>query len=381
MNYLTVDLFKDFNCIADACPNTCCSGWGIIIDEDTHHKMVEHEEQLGIAAKDWLLETDKGFIVKLNQKRCPMLDDCNLCNVVKKLGPEFLSGTCQQYPRILHQYGNTIEGHLTTSCPDVVDKLIEKETVEFDFIEDNTSAPQYAYTNLYLFESAVRSDIVSIIQVLPTLSLRTRLFISYKILDKAIQLYQDNQLDHNLLTQATDPYLQEDTLISLNTQLQNAVDESNRYRFLQKLQSLISNISEHNGFSDYITQTNQFLSQNNLEQYLLFLEKFRAHMQPYNGFYTNYWVYHTFSDILEIPDYSHAKEKLIYVAAKFCLIQTVALGVFANNHKLTRDEYIYIVSCISRTFEHNAKFRKLLTDELITSNMISLAGLLLMLLD
>ena len=45
MNYLTVDLYKDFKCIASACPNTCCAGWRIIIDEATCKKMAEHEEQ------------------------------------------------------------------------------------------------------------------------------------------------------------------------------------------------------------------------------------------------------------------------------------------------------------------------------------------------
>ena len=45
MNYLAVDLFRDFECIADACPNTCCAGWGITIDESTHQKMIEHEEE------------------------------------------------------------------------------------------------------------------------------------------------------------------------------------------------------------------------------------------------------------------------------------------------------------------------------------------------
>ncbi len=30
MNYLAVDLYQDFECIADACPNTCCAGWTLV---------------------------------------------------------------------------------------------------------------------------------------------------------------------------------------------------------------------------------------------------------------------------------------------------------------------------------------------------------------
>ena len=27
------DYYKDFSCIAGACPDTCCAGWQIMIDE------------------------------------------------------------------------------------------------------------------------------------------------------------------------------------------------------------------------------------------------------------------------------------------------------------------------------------------------------------
>ncbi len=381
MNYLTVDLYKDFECIADTCPNTCCSGWGIIIDKDTHNKMIEHEETLGLPAKDWLLETDSGILVKLNQNRCPMLDEHNLCTVVNKLGPDFLSHTCQQYPRIFHQYGNTMEGYLTMSCPVVADKLIDKDTIQFDFGEDQTAVPPYPHTQLYLYETAVRSDIISMIQSFPDISINTRLFVSYKIIERAIQIYQGKQEDYTLLSKEIDCYFQSNTLFSLDTQLQNVVNESDRYHFLQKIQVLIHTLSDSGTFSEQAAQTMEYFSQTTLEKYLSDLDAFRSYMQSYKTFYTNFWVYNIFSNILNIPDYALMKKKLIYIATKFCLIQTVALAIFANNKEVNRNEYIYIISCISRKFEHSSRFRQQLDETLVNNNMISLAGLLLLLLN
>ena len=114
MNYLMVDLYKNFQCSADACPNNCCEGWDIIIDENTYKKMVKCQEQLGTPAKNWI-EEDKnnGHVVKLNDGgRCPMLNEKNLCKVVLNLGPEYLSATCTVYPRILRTYGNILDNSL-----------------------------------------------------------------------------------------------------------------------------------------------------------------------------------------------------------------------------------------------------------------------------
>ena len=32
------DYYKEFTCIADVCPDTCCAGWQIVIDEKSLKK-------------------------------------------------------------------------------------------------------------------------------------------------------------------------------------------------------------------------------------------------------------------------------------------------------------------------------------------------------
>lgn len=65
VNYLTVDVYKEFKCSADACSNTCCVGWRVEIDKETYEKMIEKEEQLGVLAKEWLDDTRGRVSVRL----------------------------------------------------------------------------------------------------------------------------------------------------------------------------------------------------------------------------------------------------------------------------------------------------------------------------
>lgn len=382
MNYLTVDLYKDFKCIAGACPNTCCAGWRISIDQTTCKKMKEHEEQLGVLAEDWLIETGNGICARLENQRCYMLDNNNLCKVVLKLGSEYLSDTCQIYPRKWRQYGSILEGYLSMSCPHVVDRLMNKECIQFDFTEDESPAPLYAYTKLYLYESSVRTGIIEVLQHYPQITLLARLFASWKILESAIQFYQKwGQPDYHSLSPSIDLYFQENTLYSLDSQLSYAINEANRYNFLKKFQTVLYGHPTFGRFSQLIELTNTYFTQSGFEQYLSDIALFRAAIQDYAFFYTNFWVYRIFSDCLGIPDYERVKTNFIYIAAEFCLIQTIALVSFTSNgKKLNRDEYVYIISSVSRLLEHDKTFQQHMTDKLVENHTISAAGLLLMIL-
>ena len=35
MRYIKPDYYDKFQCVADKCPDTCCAGWQIMIDEES----------------------------------------------------------------------------------------------------------------------------------------------------------------------------------------------------------------------------------------------------------------------------------------------------------------------------------------------------------
>ncbi len=378
MNYLAIDLLYDFQCIADACPNTCCVGWVISIDEETHQKMVENEDRLGVAADDWLEKKEKGSLVKMDNGRCPMLNEKNLCNVVLILGPEYLSNTCTCYPRVMSQYGSVIEGHFKVSCPEIIRELMEKTNVQFELNEDERPASPYSHTKLYLYESAVRNSIISILQRSLDISLCTRLFVSYNILDEAIRHYKEKQFDFNMLRKDIEECMQEEVLLSMNANMHGIIQEREQYSFLQQFQMVLLDFSGQERFKKMVQQVNAYFLRNDFEQYLADMHRFRVCLRQYDNFYINYWVCRIFSEIIVIPAYEKARDEFIYITAEFCLFQIVAFVLYVNNGTLDREEYIYAISCVSRRMEHNSNFHEKLMAQLKENEVDDIVGLLMM---
>jgi len=379
MYYHTIDIYNNFKCIAGSCPNTCCAGWEVMIDEETYQKMREHEKELGILAKDWLYESHGCILAKLENLRCTMLDNNNLCKVVCTLGPEYLSDICRRYPREYRIYGNLVEASLSSSCPVVIDILQNKEEIHFDFSDDEDTSFSYPYSQLYLFESTIRSNIVDILQCFPTTSLHTRLFVSYKILENGITLYQQNQLNSDLATEYANRYFSPEIMCSLDSQLSQLIDDSKRFHFFKNLHTLLHDLSfSHEHFSQLAAETCNYFLHTDFKQYMEDLASFRTTAQNYHMFYTNYWVYRIFTEMIRIPDYEHVTENFLYIAAELCLTQLIALATFAHTPTPGQIDYPFITSCINRTFERNSDFRKKTICKLQENDVVNAAGLLLM---
>ena len=382
MFYLTVDLYHDFNCIAGSCPNTCCAGWDINIDEAAYQKMLDNEEALGISVKDCIYKRTDDYCMRLKSDgRCPMLDENNLCKIVLLFGPDYLSYTCSSYPRRHHQYGNVTEAYLFPSCPDVIDKLMTKDKVYFDFTENNSPVSPYPHTKLYLYESSVRTGITELLYAFPNISLSTRLFVSFNIINEAISHCEGDNPDFNIVKGYIDSYYADGIMTSLDDQLQNMISEDNRYQFIPQFLSVLLNTVSAAILPDYIKlvrETLHYFSQVDSKQFLEDITSFKETIKPYDNFYTNYWVYLMFSELISIPDYSKTRGNFIYTCIQFCLIQMVALASYVQNKTLDKDKYIYITSVVNRM--QHLGLRKKLIEQLGESNLISNVGILLLII-
>ena len=80
--------YKNFRCIADKCPDNCCRGWEIDIDEDTldYYKDLKGPMAEKIRAS---ISEDGSFV--LNEEGwCPLLNEKGLCEVCLTLGEDSL---------------------------------------------------------------------------------------------------------------------------------------------------------------------------------------------------------------------------------------------------------------------------------------------------
>ena len=112
------DYFDQFQCLAGACPHTCCEKWEVVIDQESAAFYETVPGDLGEKLRSALKEDEDGDLCfPLNGGRCPFLDADNLCEIHKELGEEATSVTCREHPRFTEDYGPFREITLSASCP------------------------------------------------------------------------------------------------------------------------------------------------------------------------------------------------------------------------------------------------------------------------
>lgn len=125
MRYVKPHFYDQFTCTADKCPDTCCAGWQIVIDEESLEKYSQMEGPLGnrlLSSIDW----EEG-IFKQNAGRCAFLNEKDLCDLQAGLGEEALCKTCHMYPRHVEEFEGVRELSLSLSCPVAAQMILECE--------------------------------------------------------------------------------------------------------------------------------------------------------------------------------------------------------------------------------------------------------------
>ena len=116
MRYLKPHFYDQFVCTAGDCPDTCCAGWQIVIDEDSLERYGNEKSEFGKRLRNSIDWEEECFYQ--NNRRCAFLNDENLCDLYKELGPDSLCDTCRLYPRHTEEYEGLRELSLSLSCPE-----------------------------------------------------------------------------------------------------------------------------------------------------------------------------------------------------------------------------------------------------------------------
>jgi hypothetical protein len=119
---------QSFSCNGPTCPDTCCSGWNVHIDDATfqkwqtikmvgasqplaaHTRAVQpHEQQSG---------GHPALIARTAAGVCPLLADDGLCTVHAESGDDLLPKICHTYPRGIVRTGRQTSMFLSLGCPE-----------------------------------------------------------------------------------------------------------------------------------------------------------------------------------------------------------------------------------------------------------------------
>lgn len=110
--------YKDFQCIAAACPDSCCKEWTVDVDPEAAAMYRSLPGDLGDRLRCVLKDTEDGTIMEIENNRCPMWRQDGLCRIQAELGHDALCKTCRDFPRLRHDYGDFVELGLELSCPE-----------------------------------------------------------------------------------------------------------------------------------------------------------------------------------------------------------------------------------------------------------------------
>lgn len=118
MEIFTPSYYREFRCIAGACPDSCCKEWAVDVDPEAAAYYRTLPGALGDRLRAVLEDTDEGTIMVIEDGRCPMWQPDGLCRIHRELGHEALCQTCRDFPRLSHDYGTFRELGLELSCPE-----------------------------------------------------------------------------------------------------------------------------------------------------------------------------------------------------------------------------------------------------------------------
>ena len=125
MKLVKPSYFDSFRCIAGLCPDSCCKEWDVLIDPDKTAFYRGLPGALGDRLRQVLTEEDGQTYMLIENRRCPMWREDGLCRIQAELGEAALCKTCQEFPRLTHDYGSFVEMGLELSCPEAARIIFE----------------------------------------------------------------------------------------------------------------------------------------------------------------------------------------------------------------------------------------------------------------
>lgn len=144
MKIVKPTFYKTFKCIAGDCPDSCCQGWEVDADSDSleYYKTLDNSLEIkkridSVLSKD---EFDNTIFTLAPKKRCPFLNDENLCDMHIAIGGEHTPYTCRTFPRFIYDFGATREIGISFSCPVASDMMYNTESFDFE-TEVNSDLP------------------------------------------------------------------------------------------------------------------------------------------------------------------------------------------------------------------------------------------------
>lgn len=165
MRYLKPHYYDKFVCTAGDCPDSCCAGWQIMIDETSLERYGNEKSEFGTRLRNSIDWDEECFYQ--NNRRCAFLNEENLCDMYIEAGSGMLCDTCRRYPRHIEEFEGMREISLSLSCPEAARIILsQKDPVTFRTFEKETAEEAYEDFDYFLFSALMdtRDYLLTVLQ-------------------------------------------------------------------------------------------------------------------------------------------------------------------------------------------------------------------------
>ncbi len=399
------DYMAAFSCIGLLCPDTCCRGWDIVIDEATCERYeksrnVEFKEMVSRAIVHQKEETNEGekdiACIRMGKgKRCLFLCNDGLCMIQRKTEEKNLSETCRTYPRVIYIWNEEYaERSLCVSCPAVA-KLILGRQEPLRFVTKKIEASELDGLRITDKDQRLETDCLPLrrflIQVLQDrkLPLERRLNLANEFFWQAGGLsgHHAEKKFHNLVDiyqqklEIDETIRPQDVSVVIdNTRIVQQLDGM-RQLFFQRLQNpelrpsfrqQLEVVLSHWQFTDESS-----ISQNSVKQYIEDKEFYQLFFLPkYSGLLENYLVNEVFKSIFITEDGAPFYVEWFRLIVQFVIVRALLMSALTEDPEaLVQEHIIESIRQTSRIIGHDGLYLQQVMSQL-SANQLEEAAVL-----
>ena len=350
------EYFKDFKCIASECEDTCCAGWGIVIDDETYNKYQKVDGAFGDRLKSEIVHDAGENIFVLKGNDCPFLNENKLCDIYNELGEGGLCYTCRQYPRYLEEFGSLREMGISLSCPEAARIILrDSKKATFELSENDEEVTGYNDINakLYIELMQCRKIVLDIIQN-RDIDINTRASVVLSFTKEIQDKIDENEIGD--IKDIREKYSNKGFIKELLGSLEQYKNKKNdKYNNMHEYFNVFKNLKHINpndplGLDDAIRYFWQ--SEDDKEIYLSKNESFNKYYEKSMYKFEHILVYFIFRYFMKaVFDYDvSAKVKTAIVS--YLMIKELSVVRFTEEGDFTEEDIVDIAHTYSKDIEH-----------------------------
>lgn len=350
------EYFKDFKCIASKCEDTCCAGWGIVIDDVAYDRYKNVQGKFGERLRSEIVHEAGENIFVLKGNNCPFLNKEKTCDIYINIGEENLCYTCQQYPRYTEEFGSLIEIGISLSCPEAARIMLNNDKkVTFELSENEEVVSSYNDINAQLFIELLQSrNIVMDMLQDRDIDLRKRVALALLFVDEIQEKIDESEIKEikSVREKYSDKFFLEELLEKLEEYKDNeGIKYDNIQAYLNVFRDL-KHITPNDplGLNDVLRYFWQ--ADEDEELYILKHKQFVEYYEDKIYKFENILVYFVFRYFMKaVFDYD-ALAKIKTAIISYMMIRELAVVRYIENNEFTDEDMVDIAHTYSKDIEH-----------------------------